>query len=220
MNITPGGLELLARLVVSCAPLGMKNLPHQEFLVGMAKKGQAVEAELFSEKFPNIEMYQQLVQAATESGKECIGTYVICRFFGGEGHVAKILNDIKNDGQSLSPEAKRRILFLHMLIPVLIVEKQGDLFVGRYADEKRNITVTPLHTFSGNAGNVAVGSTVLSHFSSIIEAEPSETLVKWLLEEQGKSKPFQEAAKSLDGQAIHQDKLCNSVQHTAKGFDW
>jgi hypothetical protein len=220
MNIVPEGLEPLARLVVSCEPLGMKNISHEAFIVERAKAELSVDVGLFMEKFPSIEMYPQLVRAATESEKECIDADVVYRFFGGRGHVEKVLGDIDNVGGALSTEVQHRILFLHMLIPVSIIEQQGDLFVGRYADEKHNITIIPLHVFQDDTGKIRVGTQVLAHFSSVIMINPSEALSSWLLEEQRQNQLLQEAVASLEGKTIRQPQLCEHVRRTAQGFGW
>ncbi len=213
MKITRDGLRLLARLVVSCEPLGMKTPNHELFIAEKTREERDIDTTEFERVFPNIVMYGQLREEATALGRSDIDAEVICRFFGGIGHVEKVQDDIANHAPFLEENAKLRIALMHMLLPVTLTEMRDGLFGAEYRNNGTVIRIYPLHIFKSDTSTEnLIGTRALTHFSSIILLSPPEALATDLLRQQYESDILKRSLVTLHGGRVQQNILCTQVQ--------
>jgi hypothetical protein len=212
-HITSRALELVARIMVSCRVFRGDCTQHDNYLMFAVKKRKDWNFRQFISGVvgPNyLEIYEGLATMAKKMDKPGIDVETVCYFFGGHPHIEKIHGWLeKPESRVVFPEEERRMQFFltHLLLPVTIESEENGVYVGKYVNNKKIITLRDLVPFTEDNGKVVIDQYVLIHFSSIvsINEEKIGLLRSRILKEQWKDGNFRNAIEFLDGQEIHQE---------------
>lgn len=196
---TRSGSIAQARIIASCHLQGLTSADAELVKRGLAGKNMR---SVDFKKARKEKIRQRLVKYARQPKIGLLNDELVFKYFGSRQHVFKISQDIRE--KNLKGEAKYKMLVIHLVIPVKIINVGEDgLYDFIYRNKGQEVYFRGALAFRDFHKKIRKGSEVLFHFSSIISSLVNPSLRRYLLEEQGKSREFMEAVSFFKGREVN-----------------
>ncbi|HAV11026.1 MAG TPA: hypothetical protein DCX32_00545, partial [Candidatus Moranbacteria bacterium] len=189
IKFTEDGLKTFALVVLSCYPVHHElNVQAMMYLRSVVSGQEKLNAELLLQKLPDLK--KSLVEFAKRGRHEEVSSEAVAEFFAGSSHYEKIMQEFEEKKLHILPGSvySLRTIFAHLVLPVSIVGREEDGFIGKYVNGQHEILVRGLVATRRDArlldGLLAKNSKIIvfTHFATIIEINPSHRLVSQVAE--------------------------------------
>lgn len=178
------GLRALALIILSCYPVHQElNINAMMYIKDVLKGKRELDGRTLLDKLPALE--NSISKLARKLGYKKISRQNVAEFFTGNDHYEKILSEFEENKLHIVPNSifSLRTIFAHLIMPIRIVGKDTDGFVGKYQNGKFEFEIKGLIASKVDKEIIQKMLAeekeimVLSHFATVIVANPDRKLV-------------------------------------------